>query len=296
MADALQARLALTEWIQRMPAPPAQSSDGLGWRQIYAVRFRQPERCAISLPAVRGHFIAAHMATPTQLSLRIGGRWTRSRSAPGDVMMMAPNQESTWEWRGGLDEFDIFLDQSVIDTVAEEVTDRQVRFVDGIGLGNPDIFQIARELSQEIACPRAGTALFADLAAQRLALALIRGHSSVRDIGYDPRISIARHRLRRVLDYVEQHLAEEISIECLSAVASMSAGHFTRGFKKVMGESPYRYVMRRRVEQTKKLLAGTRLPIAEIAQACGFSSQSHLTAVFGQHCGMTPHRFRLSAD
>lgn len=279
-----------------MPMPPTQTSDGLGWAHLYAVRFRQPERYAVSLPAVRGHFIAAHMATPAQLALRLGGHWTRSRSAPGDVMMMAPHQESTWEWRGGLDEFHIFLDQSLIDTVAEEVTDRQVRFVDGIGLGNPEIFQIARELSQEIACPRAGTILFAELAARRLALALIRNHSTVRDSDYDLRISIARHRLRHVLDYVEVHLKEEISIECLSAIASMSTGHFARGFKKVMGESPHRYLTRRRIEQAKKLLAGSRLPIAEVAQACGFSSQSHLTAVFGQHCGMSPHRFRLLAD
>ena len=98
--------------------------------------------------------------------------------------------------------------------------------------------------------------------------------------------------LRRVYDWVMQHLGEDFGIDQLAAELNMSAVHFTRLFRASTGSTPYRYVMEQRVRHSLALLEG-RLSLAEIAHAVGFSSQAHFTQVFKQLVGTTPARARL---
>lgn len=97
--------------------------------------------------------------------------------------------------------------------------------------------------------------------------------------------------LRRVYDWVMQHLGEDFGIDELAAELHMSAVHFTRLFRASTGATPYRYVMEQRVRHALSLLEG-RLSLAEIAHAVGFSSQAHFTQVFKQLVGTTPARAR----
>ncbi len=98
--------------------------------------------------------------------------------------------------------------------------------------------------------------------------------------------------LRRVYDWVMQHLGEDFGIDELAAELNMSAVHFTRLFRASTGSTPYRYVMEQRVRHALTLLEG-RLSLAEIAHTVGFSSQAHFTQVFKQLVGTTPARARL---
>lgn len=98
----------------------------------------------------------------------------------------------------------------------------------------------------------------------------------------------------RISDYVEAHLAEDLSLSDLATVAEMSNDSFARAFKKTIGQTPYRYLLERRVRRAEALLADTDDAIAGIAYATGFSSQSHLTTTFRRINGLTPHAFRLA--
>jgi AraC family transcriptional regulator len=88
------------------------------------------------------------------------------------------------------------------------------------------------------------------------------------------------------------HLDQELTLEQLAAVAGLSAGHFLRAFKRATGQTPHRYLVERRLEQAQRLLAATADPIADIAYACGFSSQSHMTDRFTRELGIAPARYR----
>jgi AraC family transcriptional regulator len=91
---------------------------------------------------------------------------------------------------------------------------------------------------------------------------------------------------------VEENLAEGLTPEEISAVAHMSPFHFSRLFKASTGLSPHRYVVGRRVERAKELLAKTALPRHEVARLAGFTDQSHLAKHFRRHLGVTPSRPR----
>lgn len=102
-------------------------------------------------------------------------------------------------------------------------------------------------------------------------------------------------RINRTIEYVQDNLEQPITIAELASTACMSDFHFARQFKIVTGRSPLKYVMQKRIEQAQRMLGVARLPIAEIALACGFSTQSHMSVAFRKHVGMSPLAFRRQA-
>lgn len=99
-------------------------------------------------------------------------------------------------------------------------------------------------------------------------------------------------RLQAVLNHVHSHTDGDLSAENLAALAGVSLAHFRRIFHDAVGMPPHRYVLSVRLEQARKLLAMSAMPIATVAQECGFSSQSHLTASFRVAHACTPAEFR----
>ena len=106
--------------------------------------------------------------------------------------------------------------------------------------------------------------------------------------GLPPRTS------RRVCEFVEEHLEENISIQALANIAGLSMYHFARTFKQSEGMTPHEFIIRCRVQRVKDLLSETDLPLSEIALASGFSDQSHCARRFREHVGVTPSSYRWS--
>jgi AraC family transcriptional regulator len=92
---------------------------------------------------------------------------------------------------------------------------------------------------------------------------------------------------RRVVDHIDAHLGADLRIASLAAVADLSGAHFIRMFRRSFGMTPHRYVIQRRLEAAKVMLATGR-PLASIAYVLGFSSQAHFTATFKRYYGVTP--------
>ena len=99
---------------------------------------------------------------------------------------------------------------------------------------------------------------------------------------------LSPERLRRVRDYVEAHLDDDLSLTVLADIACLSPYHFSRSFKEATGVGPQRYVIQRRLERAKSSLRLTHDPLALIAQEAGFADQSHLTSIFRREIGVTP--------
>jgi AraC family transcriptional regulator len=99
--------------------------------------------------------------------------------------------------------------------------------------------------------------------------------------------------LKRVTDYIHEHLGADMRIADLAALADLSEAHFIRAFSAATGRSPYQYVIDKRLEASAELLrAGEALSITEVANRMGFKSQSHFTARFRMRYGLTPRNYR----
>lgn len=125
------------------------------------------------------------------------------------------------------------------------------------------------------------------LAALELArLQNVRAHPDGR-VG---RLSGAQETLLR--DYIESHLASDITLDDLAQLVQLSRFHLARRFKATFGTSPHRHITEKRIESAKRLLSGSTLQVSEIAKATGFSSPGLLIRAFRGMEGITPLAYR----
>lgn len=103
---------------------------------------------------------------------------------------------------------------------------------------------------------------------------------------------LAPWQVRRVVEYLEAHLADDIQLASPAELVGLSPSHFCTAFRLGIAEPPHRYLLRRRIERAQELLADPRLSVTDVALAVGFSSSSHFATAFRQHAGMPPRAYR----
>jgi AraC-like DNA-binding protein len=101
--------------------------------------------------------------------------------------------------------------------------------------------------------------------------------------------------LRRARDRIDREYAQPLDVDALARGAHMSAGHFSREFRRAYGESPYSYLMTRRVERAMALLRGGDLTVTEVCFAVGCSSLGTFSTRFTELVGVPPSVYRRQA-
>jgi AraC family transcriptional regulator len=96
---------------------------------------------------------------------------------------------------------------------------------------------------------------------------------------------------RRLIEHIDASLEHTITLQELATLAGLSEFHLQRMFTVSCGVSPHGFILNRRIDRARRMLADAE-PIAQIASACGFSSQSHLTRMFKTVTGTTPSAYR----
>jgi AraC family transcriptional regulator len=136
--------------------------------------------------------------------------------------------------------------------------------------------------------------LYGETLGMALAEHLLKRYSPAAARSVAPRGGLPTGRMRRVAEYVAAHLEGEISLRDLALQAEMSVFHFARMFKQGTGVPPHQYVLRRRIERARALLADLELPIGDVAVRCGFAHPSHFSDSFHRLQGVTPTEYRRS--
>jgi AraC-like DNA-binding protein len=135
----------------------------------------------------------------------------------------------------------------------------------------------------------------------RDASTLLGGESEAIGINAPPLQSILRPgglaawQAKRALEYIEDNLGSKMAVRDMAEFVALSPSHFSRAFKQSLGSSPMAYVTARRVERAKLMVTSTRERLMDIALACGFSDQSHLTRSFRRVVGLSPGRWRRTS-
>jgi AraC family transcriptional regulator len=134
------------------------------------------------------------------------------------------------------------------------------------------------------------------------ALGIVLTHELVRinaDAGLRAPLSrggLAPWQQKRVTEYIEERVADDIPLATLAELARLSPYHFSRSFKHSFGMPPHRYHANRRIDRAKQLLANRELSITAISLDIGFSDTSTFTAAFHRLTGQTPSHYRRSLD
>lgn len=275
------------------------SSAGLGWRGILAERWRH---CAGSLPAIEPRETEIVLLTRGRLAVRRrgDGRLQRSTAVPGTVWLCpAGIREDMIHLYDDIEEsLHIYLPDATLAAVALEDLDadpaRLTLRYDG-GFPDPAIERLGRAVLADLRRPGPEGAMRTEYLAHVLAAHLLQHHAAGRPAGAvleRANGALDARRQRRVLDHIADNLSGDLGLEQLAATACLSRYHFARAFKAAFGCPPYRYVIARRLERARLMLRHGRLPLKDIATACGFASTAQLSRAFSQAHGQPPATWR----
>lgn len=167
-----------------------------------------------------------------------------------------------------------------------------VEFQPRLFFSDPELWRLAGKLKDEATGGGAGLRHYGE------ALGVVLGHELMRlNHGGTAPIAALRGGLsgwqqRRVAEFIDAHLAEDVRLSAMAELVDLSPFHFARAFKQAFGVPPHRYHIGRRIERAKALLAEQDNSVTEIARAVGFAETSSFSAAFRKTTGSAPSDYR----
>ena len=214
----------------------------------------------------------------------------RSTVLPTQSILVPSNVVTKWQFSGTVD-FAIFYLLNTEDKLTRAISllaesrDSPMLFSDQFVLGS------GRLLVNELQKGSIADSEFVELLTRVMLEQTFRALTTSTIGGINPR-HIQFSRLQSVLNHVHANLAQDLSVQTLAKIAGVDVSYFRKIFHEATGVTPRDYVRSARLEHARKLLTMSALPIAQIAEDCGFANQSHLTVRFRAAHAITPARFR----
>jgi AraC family transcriptional regulator len=273
------------------------SSAGLGWSTISAeLRSHRVSETPVTVP-LHTELIFAVSGNEDGLVRRTGAGQTQKTIPRTGTIWLAPVGEHATITAPLPELMHLYLPTTLFGRLADDFNlpgapARSIRYVADVQ--DELIRQLALSILSEMTNESAAGGMFVETASLTLAARLLHSYCDSGSFtpAAPPSHKLDHARLRRVLDYISTHLADEITIAELARVACLSTFHFARMFTLAIGTSPQRYVSRKRLEKAMAEIAAGRLPLANIALNARFSSQASFTRAFRRATGVTPGEYR----
>ena len=262
-------------------------SDIAGWNKlglIYELEpaGEMPEEVALNhiLVVSQGEF---------QASFFLNGRWHHEQYTKGDIALVAAGELfPRVKTDRDVPLINLFLPpDALLDAVGDSAIQLRSRFK----IQDSLIQQMALALKSELEIAREDSKLYADSMATALGVHLLR-HYGVKNAVKEYRGGLPPYQLKIIIEYIQEHLAQNLSLDLLASLINISPHYFSSLFKQSTKLPPHQYITNCRLEKAKTLLRQRDLSIAFICQEVGFKNQSHFTRVFRQHFQITPKAYR----
>jgi AraC family transcriptional regulator len=241
------------------------------------------------------HSISMHVGAPVAVTTRCDGLVQHKIQVPGDIKIIPAGFSRIWAIERTARKLSINIDQSLIEAAIEAMglSVNRVSITPQLQVRDPQIEHVAWAIKGELEADAPIGRLYADSLGLALAALLVRRYAP--SVPRDTPKGLSARRLRGVIDYIRDHLAQDLTIVELAHVADVSPSHFNMLFKQSVGLSVHQYIIRLRVEHAIGLLSHERLPLSEVAFQAGFANQSHMTTWIRRLAGVTPRALRNSA-
>lgn len=239
-----------------------------------------------------------------EINVSLGGRLTTERhsatgrrvfnhSSKNNLCITPAGQSISAYWDRPIDNLGISLDKDFATNAAlengfstnfefMEINSQSDRLMQSIGLSLLDISATDSPVDR----------LYADSLINSLTLHLLANYSTAKTEKHTETGGLSGYKFRCVTEYLEAHLDDDISLNEIAAIADLSPSHFSRAFRKTTGQSPIQYLMQRRLERAKELLALPNIPLVEVGLLSGFKNQSHFSTLFRKYTHLTPRNWR----
>jgi len=178
--------------------------------------------------------------------------------------------------------------------LGSELRFTEVEFKPRLFFFDLDIWETALKLKAQLQNSCRSQKAYVEALGIALAHELVRMNESTSSLASAMRGGLPGWQQTKLTQYIEEHLADEISLSSLARLVQLSPFHFSRAFKQSFGVPPHRYLTGQRIERAKALLVERKLSVTEIGLDVGFNETSSFTHAFRKVTGETPTEYRRS--
>ncbi|NNE99476.1 MAG: helix-turn-helix transcriptional regulator [Pyrinomonadaceae bacterium] len=235
--------------------------------------------------------LSGHIETRKQSPV---GRMTSNCGPIGSVCVVPASQPHSILWGDDIECVTIHLEPSLLQqTAIENEFSPRFELIDGPSEHQDRLVsQLGLALVNEANSEGSGEKMYSESLLQTLILHVLKNYSTARYASGNLKGGLSGYKLKLVTEYINDNLDKELSLAELSRIADLSQYHFSRSFRETTGLPPRKFLMKRRVEKAKMLLAESDLPIVEVGFQTGFKTQSHFTSLFRRLTDVTPRVWR----
>lgn len=272
------------------PNPPATLSAGGDRAPLLDVLTSPVPSGVFDSPMDGRHVLCLHLGHPVPVSYRMDGHERQGVRLHGQFCVVPAGASTRWIVSRPARSLLLRLTPSLLPATADAmgIGSRNADLAPSIHVRDPQIERIGWMMQAEDHDAYPGGRLFTDSLASALAARLLALQSRKHSSNSKPARALPAWRLRRVLEYIEAHLDEDLSLAELAAVAGFSLSHFKPLFKQAVGMPVHRFVLERRVERARTLLLQGKKSMSEIALEAGFSHPSHMARCMRRVLGLSP--------
>ncbi|HIK17741.1 MAG TPA: helix-turn-helix transcriptional regulator [Leptolyngbyaceae cyanobacterium M33_DOE_097] len=283
----------VTNPLPLLPYPPQLVSQASGWRGIYIEHHQQ---AVFDLPEKTGsqHVICVHQfQQPTQLERSFDGKRQTEKIGCGEIAIIPAQVSHQLRWNDPGDFTLMMLDPAHIHHIVQSSIDvENFELKPQSTILDPFVYQIAQALKSELELGGMGGQLMVESLTTMLCVHLLRRYATRKLNIPAYKGGLSKAQVRYVMAFIEDHLEQDLNLNEMANLVQLSPHYFASLFKQTVGQSPYQYVLQRRIERSKQLLKQPDLTIAQVAQLVGFQNQSHFTTAFRRVVGCTPKTYR----
>lgn len=285
----------LPAWV---PGEVLTASDDLGWIDVGQRSYRYTG-LDVPIPPMNHYMIVRYFEGETPMDRRVESRWKRTTCLPGHISLLSRARPSHWHWTQKIDVSHVYLSEGLMSRVAQDVLGRPISEIclhDVLNAEDPTITSISDAILGETRNSAIGGPTYIEALGLQLSVHLLRNYADVKFQEDTSQSRLSKRQRSALNEFIHGNLQHHISIEQLSAVAGLGVWTFCRRFKESYGVTPCAYLLDKRIEQAKVMLAKGSRPIKAIATECGFSDQAHMTRVFRRKLNLTPGQIIRSRD
>jgi len=274
------------------PQPSPQvlfSSAGRAWNGLDAALVHIP-RGLSQVPGREMHTVGMHFGPPVNADCSVDGTRMRRVQKPGDIDFVPAGMDGSWEDDADCQILRLSLRPSLVHEVAEELgrDTATIELLPRLQLRDTRIEAIGWAIKADIEADTPSDPLYVELLANALAVRLIE-IATDRPLAKRPSAPrMSTRQLNMLVDFIETNLDQRLHLTDLAVVAGVSVTSLKTLFRNSTGTSVHQYVIRRRVEYARALIATTTMPASDIALAAGFTHQSHMASTMRRILGQTP--------
>ena len=275
-----------------LPNKSVLSSEIIAWEGM-ALEAHTANSCFIPEHEHPTHFLQLQTGGPVRYEVSTGRKTISETAGPGTIFVCPRGTQDHALWKGPTNRITVVLHPRLLTRTLEETAHcADLELMEHWNLRDRRIESLMLALYADIEDGSSAERLYGESIGTALSVYLTQKFAVFRPkiASYHGGIPLAR--LKRVTEYIEAHLDEDITLSALAEISGMGSHYFCELFKQSVHLSPYQYVVRRRVERAKGYLQDSHLRVIDAGVAAGFKNQSHFAKVFKRIVGATPSQFR----